>query len=288
MNKLFDNKDFNNSIPQKCLHYLEVNRGQKIGNIETYRCKDKSECFLNSHFPNNDVKSFYLSANEEFKGKTKTLIGEFEILVSNNASETELRNFIKDNECYALLAGIAREYNVGNHSIYIFPEVNIKNHEFLFRCDYLIVASNSDGHKLIFVEMESVLSRGNSKVFKGKGKKIKPGAVFTDGKQQLKEWDRIMPTAYNSIIEYLKKRTSVGCSSYDGCNIEPCLKQIQDIPNDIKYYDRTKIFYMLVIGSRELFDSNDYVRHLIRSEMENNYYKAINYNRMADNARIFL
>lgn len=212
-------------------------------------------------FPNNCLYGSMFWNKGQMKERNKA----FETLVCNkNVNERDVLNFIneRDGGYHYIIGSILCEYpRVGHHDAFLFPEFKIGTD---FKADYLLVASGSGGYEFVFVELESVYGRGNSKVTIDTGEL---GAVFNKGLSQVRDWKMKINSDFSCIKEVLK----------------PKKHKDKHWPDSFLEYDPARFHYAVVAGRRCIFTEKTYSRR--RELFKENDILLLHYDNLIDRAK---
>lgn len=203
--------------------------------------------FLNHHFslfPNN-----YLYKRDLYKLNLEQEAKKFLGKLNSAKNETEIQNYIKNNEKWFIPASLFKDYNFGHHDAYLFPEIALGEK---YRADYMLLGKNSDGYSIVFIEFEDVNVDYILKTTVAESVNVRKGLT------QVKDWKRWM----DDNREYFLR--SVKISDY-GIKIPT-----------------SRIYYCLVVSRREKMTLE--ARELRSQEIyDNSNLKIVSYDRLVDN-----
>lgn len=237
----------------------EVNGDNKslLGKIICFRQYPKAIRHSESLFPNNYMDIVQLEKIEELEKQCK----EFEELLSDTTIiESKIKKFIQDNRYYHIPASIFNRFSFGNHEAVLFKEFQLGTS---YRADYLLAGKASGGWQFVYVEFEnpygSITASDNSW-----------GTTVRKGLNQIEDWKTYIEANYSSIKAEFEKHTK------------------KPLPKEFTSFDSSRMHYVIVVGRRRDFDSNEKIRTLQRRVEKQQNIKIIHYDNLLDDARALI
>lgn len=165
------------------------------------------------------------------------------------SKERDIQHYIRDGEKWYIPGALYKEYNFGNHGAYLFPEQALGSE---YNVDYMLLGKNSDGYSIVLVEFENVncdylITTSNTET-----------ECVRKGLTQIRDWKLWMDS-----------------------NRE-CFLRSSGLADAGITVPTTRIFYLLVVGRRNLMTS---AARNIRSQTmyDTPNLRIITYDRIADN-----
>ena len=215
----------------------------------------KSARHYMSLFPNNFVDSIDLRKSSD---QLKSAIYNFSILLNEpETTERTILNFIRDNTAYFIIGSLLKNnYNFGHHSLYLFPEFQMPPN---YQADYLLVGQNSDGYHFVFIELESAY--GNITISNGDY-----GLAIRKGISQINDWDIWLERNFSNL----------------NLVFESFLNKSKQLPNEFRYFDKSRIHYVVVAGRRSDYSERTY--RLRRNNQQQQNLLILHYDNLIDSA----
>jgi len=135
---------------------------------------------LSHEWPDSDKKLNKANA-------TKEQLKEFKQLIKRKVGETEIHNFLEQNEVVFYFA--LRDYRTGHHGLWVYskqelqPRIKSRNIKGLIP-DFIIGGENSDGHQWVIIELKGP----NDNIFDIRSNRIQLTATANSGICQLMEY----------------------------------------------------------------------------------------------------
>lgn len=203
-----------------------------------------------SLFPNNFLDVCDIR-NNNYLSEIKRKFSDF---IDKNITERDVLNFINENEYYPIIGSILKDYHFGHHGAYLFKEFPLGT---TYTADYLLIGDSSEGHHLVFVELEAVY-----------GQITKKDGEFSisinKGLKQVREWKTWIEANYQNLKE-----------TFDKYKINNKL-----LPNELCSYNSNRVHYVVISGRR-----NDYSKRTYDLRMDfrkQNDIKIFHYDNLLD------
>lgn len=229
--------------------------GKLSGNGSSlFREQPKAGRHYQSLFPNNYLDIVDLD-NEERLNKLNLKFTE--LINIETTKEQDILNFLnsKENKAYHIIGSLLRAYDFGHHDTFLFPEFQLGTS---YKVDYLLIGSQSGGHKFVFVELESCYRRITRKsgAF---------GATTRKGIDQIEDWKIWLNSNYSNLREIF--------NSY--CNG-------RKLPREFYEFDSTRMNYIVISGRRSDFNEKTYT--LKRNLKKESGISLLHYDNLIDSA----
>lgn len=211
--------------------YIESKKRKGINPTELYKYHQmmpEAGYHVDSLFPNN-----YLISNYKKHIDCYSIFNDFrEIIRSDDSTERDILNFIRDKESYFILESLFYYYDFGHHDSYLFREFPLPPQ---YKCDFLLIGKNSGGFEFIFIEFEHpnqdiILKNGSF------------GESFRKGLKQVEDWDLWIDSSFESlknVFNLYKNKTL-------------------NLPLEFYELDKSRIHFLVVSGKREHFNEKTY------------------------------
>lgn len=215
---------------------------QGLGNLKVnlyHKYPKAAKHYYHSVFPNHFLDVEDIRDNDNLA----IMIEKFNDLIENPKTiEQDVLRFINENKYYPLIGSILKDYHFGHHGAYLFKEFPLGTS---YKVDYLLIGDSSEGHHLVFVELESV----NGKTSRKDGRF---SVSVNSGINQVKDWKHWLESNYNSLKETFNKYKL----------------DTKALPNELLEYNSNRIHYVVVSGRRK-----DYCQKTYEERLE---YKRLN------------
>lgn len=256
--RLDNNRDYRWISVEERKRYDEILKQERIGNSNLKRnlYNDYPEAVKHylSLFPNNhiclaDIKKRMdiHSINEEF----------LSLVHDQSTNERDILRFINhEKEAFFIVGSIfnAGCFRFGHHEAYVFPEFKLGKD---YRPDYLLIGKGSGGYEFIFVEFE----KSNGRVTLQSGYS---GQVMRAGNFQILDWKHWIDSGFLKLKEFFEKEKNPQLS----------------LPNEFIEFDRTRMHYVVVAGTRSDYSEKTYLQR--RSEEMDSGTRFLHYDNLYD------
>lgn len=226
--------------------YEEIHASEKVrrfGNINRYNDYPEAVKHYLSLFPNNHIYLCDMKKNQDLHALN---VRFYDLYYDIETNEQDILRFINhDPQAYHIIGSIfnAGGFRFGHHDAYLFPEFRLGNE---YRADYLLIGKSSGGYEFIFVELE----KPNGRVTLQNGH---PGQVIRSGEFQIEDWKSWVDAHFNELKTFFDKEKQVG----------------KTLPTEFYQYDRTRVHYVVVGGTREDYTDTTYQTRRRREQEAN-------------------
>jgi hypothetical protein len=205
-------------------------------------------------FPNNHLDINDLQKEEELNFQTDKFL---ETILTPEANERTLLNFIRDHGAYFIIASLFKGYyTFGHHGAYVFPEFQIGNS---FKADFLLIGKSSGGYEFVFIELE----HPNKKITLADGSL---GEAIRKGLNQVSDWQSWLEENFSSLTETFDKYRHPE----------------KPLPREFMKFDSSRIHYAVIAGRREHFNEKTYK---LRRRYLDNRINILHYENLYDSAK---
>lgn len=142
---------------------LYVDRDYENPNDDEIECAKLGRRYFTMMKPNDKHRSFMKHYTSDFPNNLIYLndwkdldfvkeANKFQEVLNKSKKESDVQDYIKNNELWFIPASIRYMYPFGNHNYYLFPEMYISNK---YKVDYMILGKSSNGMNMVLVEFEN-------------------------------------------------------------------------------------------------------------------------------------
>ncbi|MDF2865887.1 MAG: hypothetical protein K0R72_705 [Clostridia bacterium] len=221
-----EEKEYNELLKKEIVNEIKPNL---VIRKNLYFEYPKAARHYNSLFPNNFLDICDIRNVENLLIMQK----KFEEVINNNKStERDVLNFINNNKYYPIIGSILKDYHFGHHGTYLFKEFPLGT---THQADYLLIGDSSEGHHLVFVELESI----NGQITTKDGNF---SISINKGIDQVREWKTWIEANYQNFRETFNK--------YKLNNVA--------LPNELSAYNSNRIHYVVISGRRTDYTQKTY------------------------------